>query len=625
MNKIEQTFVWWMGVVEDRKDPMKIGRCRVRILGYHSEDKGEMPTDSLPWAYPAMPINSAPRETPVGPVEGSWVMGFFRDGDNAQQPVMTHNIDYGYSTFNESEKGFNDPNPLEAGRPRRPVDEDWPTLEEVNTHRLSRGEKAKTWISNNKLVKGIVTALRGRIWDEPESSYDAKYPYNTASESESGHVVEVDDTPGAERLVKRHRKGTFEEIDPEGSRVTKVVKDDYEIVYGEKRIFNQQGLDITTEGDLNIKVGGTLRFDVGKQVRIKTEETGPLGAIVLQAGVVGENTLGTSPVVVNAQMLGTNTGTPIFHGAGSPFVVPSPMPVQAVPDIASLGTAGAGREDPLDHAKNLATKAQKPDVKAIVLDHEDLNTIATTGKSAVSPPLDPAEKSIDPKQLEGSAVIDVETRIVWEDISVRYVRIGRKYIIKHNGGIPSSSWQRIGASSSADGTVFWCSEVPDSTFFVNGTNPIVRQEVPKIVETGRVHKPGTSIVDRLEVDQWDENETSSVVKSYKLSVSDMAQIKTIGQLILVLDKIYAGKTIDLGHYLGISAHQEILNRISLSTAPNGISSIAQLTVYVDGQIGLMKKAEVKTKLKREDWNKPKHNKMLLSLEEIGLIIDGGGS
>ena len=70
MNKIEQTFVWWMGVVEDRKDPMKIGRCRVRILGYHSEDKGEMPTDSLPCGYPAMPINRAPRETTGGPVEG---------------------------------------------------------------------------------------------------------------------------------------------------------------------------------------------------------------------------------------------------------------------------------------------------------------------------------------------------------------------------------------------------------------------------------------------------------------------------------------------------------------------------------------------------------------------------
>ena len=32
-------FVWWQGVVEDRIDPLMLGRCRVRILGYHTDDK----------------------------------------------------------------------------------------------------------------------------------------------------------------------------------------------------------------------------------------------------------------------------------------------------------------------------------------------------------------------------------------------------------------------------------------------------------------------------------------------------------------------------------------------------------------------------------------------------------
>ena len=32
-------FVWWQGVVEDRNDPLKLGRCRVRILGYHTDNK----------------------------------------------------------------------------------------------------------------------------------------------------------------------------------------------------------------------------------------------------------------------------------------------------------------------------------------------------------------------------------------------------------------------------------------------------------------------------------------------------------------------------------------------------------------------------------------------------------
>ena len=44
-------FIWWAGVVEDRQDPLKLGRCRVRCLGYHTEDKNVLPTSDLPWAH----------------------------------------------------------------------------------------------------------------------------------------------------------------------------------------------------------------------------------------------------------------------------------------------------------------------------------------------------------------------------------------------------------------------------------------------------------------------------------------------------------------------------------------------------------------------------------------------
>ena len=77
---MKSELVWWQGRVEDVNDPLEIGRCRVRILGYHSDNKTDIPTNSLPWAYPANPINSRPGETALGPVIGSWVMGFFRDG-----------------------------------------------------------------------------------------------------------------------------------------------------------------------------------------------------------------------------------------------------------------------------------------------------------------------------------------------------------------------------------------------------------------------------------------------------------------------------------------------------------------------------------------------------------------
>ena len=52
-------FVWFQGVVEDRNDPLQLGRVRVRCLGFHTEDKQLIPTEDLPWAYPVQPISSA--------------------------------------------------------------------------------------------------------------------------------------------------------------------------------------------------------------------------------------------------------------------------------------------------------------------------------------------------------------------------------------------------------------------------------------------------------------------------------------------------------------------------------------------------------------------------------------
>ena len=89
-------FNWWIGVVEDRMDPEMMGRCRVRIYGYHTDSKIILPTGSLPWATPIQPITSAATSgigsSPLGPVEGTWVMGFFLDGEDMQQPAMLGTI-----------------------------------------------------------------------------------------------------------------------------------------------------------------------------------------------------------------------------------------------------------------------------------------------------------------------------------------------------------------------------------------------------------------------------------------------------------------------------------------------------------------------------------------------------
>jgi hypothetical protein len=79
-------FIWWVGVVESRVDPLALGRCQVRIIGWHSINKQLVPTEDLPWAHPMYPLNNS--KSFSSPRINDWVVGFFLDGENAQQPVM---------------------------------------------------------------------------------------------------------------------------------------------------------------------------------------------------------------------------------------------------------------------------------------------------------------------------------------------------------------------------------------------------------------------------------------------------------------------------------------------------------------------------------------------------------
>lgn len=79
------------GIVENRQDPLKLGRCQVRIVGLHTHDKSQLPTTDLPWATPVQPVTSAAMNgigySPIGPVEGTAVIIMFADIEQ-QQPII---------------------------------------------------------------------------------------------------------------------------------------------------------------------------------------------------------------------------------------------------------------------------------------------------------------------------------------------------------------------------------------------------------------------------------------------------------------------------------------------------------------------------------------------------------
>jgi hypothetical protein len=513
---INNLATWWTGVVEDRDDPEGLGRCRVRIFGYHTPDTNLLPTSDLPWAIPMQSITSAATSgvgsTPVGIVPGTWVVGWFLDGAEAQQPLMigtiagkpatninatkkqeqisnskgilkdsnnnviydnlgmaiqkdgtyvpvnqtlsplvpaeldtlfqaisnnvsgndftkvgtngelgkyqfniTTLIDLGYIKRQASEnidksilddpsnwtgkksfyskadflktetgqdsvmieaakdnydtlirqgkitetddpkivagllasahvmgvnnadklnkkdnngirgkeyfvlgnsalggdatdfeksldsagnylpsiqtdtntgiqnnselkdlQGFTDPN-------KRYPRYDYNGLPDVNKLAVGNATHSIFRAKENKKIDKIPTAKSTQTWDEPSPAYGAGYPYNQVIETEAGHVVELDSTPGAERIHVYHTAGTYIEIDVNGSMVRKTVGENYEIMDRNNFVYVKGAHNLTVEGTTTILVKDNATIEVEGDLSV----TGHGDTLVQSAGTIG--------------------------------------------------------------------------------------------------------------------------------------------------------------------------------------------------------------------------------------------------------------------------------------------------------------------------------------------------
>jgi len=281
-------FVWFTGVVEDRNDPTKLGRVRVRCVGYHTDDKVKIPTEDLPWAWVLQTVHTPSMNgmghTPGFLVEGTWVMGFFRDPETLQEPIIMGSLPGVPDQLGDPNKGFNDPNRRETNPDLDGYNTSiYPrTTGEPDTNRLARNFEVQDTIVGDKKAK-VVEGIRsadGTTYDEPTTTYNAVYPKNHVFESESGHIVEYDDSSGVERVAQHTMPGTFYEVDAAGNRVDKVVSNDYHLVSGNNHEHVQGDMHLTVEGTLNIKcksfnieVTDDYTEDVGGSQTIKIEGT----------------------------------------------------------------------------------------------------------------------------------------------------------------------------------------------------------------------------------------------------------------------------------------------------------------------------------------------------------------
>jgi len=159
--------------------------------------------------------------------------------------------------------------------------------------------KAKKEILIDPRSGTVISDTAGR-WFEPKpiSLYGAVYPYNHVHLSESGHLIEIDDTPDNERLHRYHRTGTYEEIGSLGQRVVKVVNENYHMGLNDDHtsIKGSKYLNITNTLDI-VSMGGYFHDSGMKPIKLSAGSfsmklpgsnqffsINPDGGIVIDAG-----------------------------------------------------------------------------------------------------------------------------------------------------------------------------------------------------------------------------------------------------------------------------------------------------------------------------------------------------
>ena len=168
------------------------------------------------------------------------------------------------------------------------------------------------------------------------------------TQTTGGHLLEFDDTPGAERVHIYHRSGSFIEFHPDGSVVYKNMNDGYEICMADKNvkvngkcnlsvdggitIYTKGNIDVQADGDVNYQVKGDYNVyaqNINMKSKTKFSADGteinlryidlPLSIIPVFAGI---SYVGMAPSV-NMSAVTADTGITVPSISFTPSMSPS--------------------------------------------------------------------------------------------------------------------------------------------------------------------------------------------------------------------------------------------------------------------------------------------------------------
>jgi hypothetical protein len=284
--------LWFVGVIENNDDPRKEGRVQVRAFGIHGTNK-DVETEDLPWAiciHGGYDVNIVPKTN-------SWVFGFFMDGRGAQQPMILGVIPSQMTkVMNPEVDGWGAVPPTNAALHAEGSDPE--SFGQPQNHRLYRAEYIdETYVLQQETMRTKDVKVGGdengsKTWSEPPTAYNARYTHNRVIHS-GKNSIEIDSTPGSERIMIWHASGSFVQVDSHGTKTDKSVSDRYEVndrnqhvsvsgmssvtVMGNSYVYVQGNKIEEINGDLQqlvhgnhlLSVGGQSTMQAGNQVQIR--------------------------------------------------------------------------------------------------------------------------------------------------------------------------------------------------------------------------------------------------------------------------------------------------------------------------------------------------------------------
>ncbi len=232
------SWVPFIGTVEDVNDPKMLGRVRIRVMNHHG---AEVNTGDLDWATPIIPNSAAVQgagSAPVGLAVGSMVVGFYIDGKSRAMPLIMGSF-----------------------------------------AKIPGGDDSKHDV--HERARGKNTIRDKQVGPEPASAFGAEYPHNKVFATASGHLIEIDDTPGKERINIRHKSGSYAEINNEGRIVLKAADDQFIITDGDSHSYTDKDATYEAKGKMVIKAKGKFSISSDGPIQVFSKSKISLAAPVV--------------------------------------------------------------------------------------------------------------------------------------------------------------------------------------------------------------------------------------------------------------------------------------------------------------------------------------------------------